>query len=590
MKMHVTRENDFILEDIACITQEAKHLPNLLGWKGIHFLIICLAFAGILSFACEPEPLPPTVPAPTLTSAPPPSSESSTLISTLAVERFVSGIEGWIGCSDQGALSEVDWDPKGQLIWSTDSGAEQAAALVHHWPELSGADGLTIRLTSISKTEFIVLTVHEADDSAYSLILPLDKGSTAEYVVGFEGFGLQADSEDENFQLDPDQLKMLGLTDISSFLSAPGPNQVTIDEITLWKGTPDTPDFTCLGSDPPGSSEGFRIGVDANFILSGEQSRHGFWVDEKRVDPLELFAINGANAFRLRLWVGKDGESKLTYATELAQRAQQAGLQPYLVLFLTEDWADVNKQPAPVEWAELTINERVDAIRQYSQETAQHFLDQDISLDFYEIGNEIDYGICGVFADTTRPRDVSSLRSDIWPDEARLIQSAIEGIREVDPEARILLHIASSWDPGLASAFFGAMIDFGVDYDYMGLSFYPTAFGEAAAYRLCDTLSMLRNEIGKPVIIAETAYPAEPPSGGMFGDWRRALPGYPLTAEGQAWYLSDMFKGMKERDDVLGVYVFSPDFWFSGELWGPFALFDKEGNARPGVASFSIDD
>jgi hypothetical protein len=43
---------------------------------------------------------------------------------------------------------------------------------------------------------------------------------------------------------------------------------------------------------------------------------------------------------------------------------------------------------------------------------------------------------------------------------------------------------------------------------------------------------------------------------------------------------------MQARGDVVGVYYFSPDFWFSGELWGPLALFDGDGKARPAVVSF----
>ena len=94
--------------------------------------------------------------------------------------------------------------------------------------------------------------------------------------------------------------------------------------------------------------------------------------------------------------------------------------------------------------------------------------------------------------------------------------------------------------------------------------------------------------MSKPIIIAETAYPAEPPTGGMFSDWRRSLPGYPLTLEGQAWWVADLLQGMQARGDVAGVYYFSPDFWFSGELWGPSALFDGDGKARPAVASFGV--
>ncbi len=553
------------------------------------FLVAVLATTTVFTISCNQE-APVTEPAPVIPAVPPVTPEPKELITILTSEQFGFGIDGWLGFADEGASSGVSWDPEGQLVWSIKTGADQSATLLYHWPELSNADGLTIRLISTGRSAMLVLAVRESDDSIYSLILPLDKGVYAEYTIPYAGFGLHPESEDENGQLDSGQLASLILVDISSAISSPNENLVLLDDIALWKGKPDTGYFTVESSDIPIPGEEFRVGVDANFIPQGEKTQLGFWVGDQRIDPLELFAVNGADSFRLRLWVGDEGESKLNYATELALRAQQAELKPYLVLFLTEYWADVNSQPAPAEWAGLDLEERATAVRQYSFETAKHFLDQGIRLDFYEIGNEIDYGICGVFAEITQPRDVESLRKDIWPSEARLIRAAVEGIRQADADAQILLHIASSTDPLLASAFFRAMEDFGVEYDYMGLSHYPTAFGLVAASRLKDTLDKLTDEVGKPIFISETAYPAETPWGGQFGGWRYALPGYPLTPEGQARWLHDFFLGMRNRGDVLGVYVFSPDFWFSGELWEPFALFDSEGKARPGVASFNLNN
>ena len=554
-------------------------------WMTVPFLVLLLA-----ALACGSVPLPPTVPAPVLEPVPTRTPAPAASVTPLVVERFDGGVEGWHSVAEEGVLSEVSWDPAGRLLWSVEAAPERAAALSREWPALADADGLTLRLTSLDRFVFLILGVQEADGSAYSLVLPLAAGATAEYTVAFEWFGLQVDSEDENGQLDHDQLTALGLVDISGFIAAPSPNRVAIDEITLWEGTPDPPEIACAGAGSAAPAADFRVGVDANFVPQGEQPGRGFWIGEQPVDPLELFAANGADGFRVRLWVGEEGESRLGYATDLARRAQEAGLQPYLVIFLSEDWADVNKQPAPAAWADRPLDERADAIREYARETAQHFLDQSIALDFYEIGNEIDYGICGVFADVTEPRDAASLRATIWPDEARLIQAAIEGVREADPEARFLLHIATSWNPDFTVAFFRAMTDLGVEYDYVGLSYYPSAFGTVTAIRFCDTLDRLSAEIAKPIVIAETAYPAELPTGGMFGDWRRALPGYPLTREGQAWWLADLLTGMRARGDVLGVYYFGPSFWFSGELWAPFALFDGEGGVRPAVASFDIGE
>ncbi|MBU0492543.1 MAG: arabinogalactan endo-1,4-beta-galactosidase [Chloroflexi bacterium] len=554
-------------------------------------LTLSLVLFAFLILACNLSPLPPTGPAPTLPPVSTRLAGPAPAITPIAAEGFDAGIEGWWDGAGEGASSQVSWDPAGRLLWSVELVPKQAAWLIREWPALSDADGLTLRLASLDRAGFYVLGLHEADGSVYNLSLYLDAGESATHTVDFAWFGLQGDSEDENDQLDRDQLVRLSLADIAGFLGAPAPNRLAIDEVVLWQGTPEPPDLLCAGSRSSTPIEGFRTGVDANYVPQGEMGfvpgRRGYWAGEDRVDPLELFAANGVDAFRVRLWVGKKGDSKLDYATDLARRAQAAGLRPYLVIFLSEDWSDVNKQPAPTAWASLSLDERADAVRTYARETAQHFIDQGIQIDYYEIGNEIDYGICGVFADETQPRDVASLRAKVWPDEALLIQAAIAGVREADPAARFLLHIAASWDPAFAAAFFQAMTELGVEYEYAGLSYYPSAFGVPMAARLCETLDRLRAEVGKPVVIAEAAYPAAPMTGDMFEEWRNPLPGYPLTPEGQAWWLADFLAAMRARGDVLGVYYFSPGFYFSGELWGPLALFDGEGRARPAIASFA---
>ena len=545
-------------------------------------LILSLTLSACTLFA---TPHIETVPAPMMEKLPPRTPTTLASQQELAVDRFDQSAEEWVGFADDGASSQVDQSPGGGLQWSVDVVPERIAVLNRNWPALAEADGLTIQITSLDRAALLILGVHEADGSAYSIILPLEHGDLTLYSVVYEEFGLLADSEDENDRLDPEQLISLSLVDFTGRIASPGSNRVILDELVLWEGAPDRANITCSIPDRGGGPQNFRVGVDASFVPVGERQGHSFWVGDDRVDPLELLAVNGANAFRLRLFVGEKGESKLDYATELAHRAAQVGLKPYLILFLSDEWSDVNKQPAPAEWAGLTLEERAEAVRQYSTETAQHFIQQGITMDFYEIGNEIDFGVAGIFADTIHPRDPHSLRQSTWIDEAYLIKAAIEGVRIADPEAKILLHIATGWSPDFASAFFQAMTDLGVDYDFVGLSYYPSAFGSPTAVQFCVTLDRLSAEVGKPIIIAETAYPAEPPTGGLFNDWRRSVYGYPLTPEGQAWWLKDFLEAMRGREDVLGVYIFSPSFWFSGELWGPFALFDSEGRARPAVES-----
>ena len=76
------------------------------------------------------------------------------------------------------------------------------------------------------------------------------------------------------------------------------------------------------------------LGIDSNYALD-MATRNKAWKDRSEpVDPCELFAKNGCQNARIRLWVGEDGINRLTYATQTARRAKQAGLKPYLVIFL----------------------------------------------------------------------------------------------------------------------------------------------------------------------------------------------------------------------------------------------------------------
>src|SRR5262249_24518490 len=92
------------------------------------------------------------------------------------------------------------------------------------------------------------------------------------------------------------------------------------------------------------------IGIDSNYTLDMAARKREWKEGSGRVNPYELFAKHGCLNARIRLWVGDDGMNRLSYAIETARRAKQAGLRPYLVIFLSEEWADFVKQPAPAVW------------------------------------------------------------------------------------------------------------------------------------------------------------------------------------------------------------------------------------------------
>ena len=549
--------------------------------KRAALLAVCFT---LLPAACTPEPVvspPPTVPPVSASRQLPPPPQEPFI---LAEDHFPEAEQRWFAAAQEpGTVTSRVQDSVLELDVNLPD--ETHAVLLRTLEDIDGQLGaFSLSLRVEERPFFLTIGVREADESYYGTVLFLHPEDGARQIqVDLNWLALSADSVDENHQLDHSQLHDIVVLDASAFLGWTGSGTLILEDATMWEGDAAPLQLFCAGGVV--ENQPLTVGVDASYIPQAIERGMNWYVGETPVDPLELFAAQGAEGFRLRIWVGDDGESRLNYATDMALQAEAAGLRVYPVLFLSPSWADVNSQDAPPAWESLTLDDRAEAIRAYSEATTRHLLDHGLQPPYYEIGNEIDFGVSGVFA-AFGQRDLATLRTDIWPDEARLLQAAIEGVRTADPDAMIMLHIALSVDATFASAFYTSMQDLGVDYDLIGLSFYPAAFGPLASADLCRTLGMLREQVGLPVVFAEFAYPASTPTGGLFGSWKYELPGYPLTPEGQAAWIADFLTSLRANPDVVGAYYFSPDFSWSGELWTPFALFDENNMARPGLGAF----
>jgi arabinogalactan endo-1,4-beta-galactosidase len=331
----------------------------------------------------------------------------------------------------------------------------------------------------------------------------------------------------------------------------------------------------------------FMLGVDANYSLEME-AKGARWKWNGQED--DLFAgiqKQGLRCFRVRLWTGDEGTNGKDYATRVIERATRGGLNPYLVIFLSEDWADLTKQPVPMKWASLDMSQRADAIRTYARDIVAHFRQHGLTGHIYEIGNEIDYGLCGVYPGKHDKIDPATLRQRVWPEAAKLISACEGGVKETDPEAKFMLHIAHWWDAEFCQAFFGFMIAQQVQVDYAGLSYFPSSNigGSLNLEQFRGVVDGLSDKIKRPVVIPEFGYPSTTDFSGQFGTWRNEVPGYPLTPEGQAHWLGDFLAFCRSDPAVAGAFYWSPE-WYGEGMWKAFALFDSEGNARPAWRAF----
>ena len=335
-------------------------------------------------------------------------------------------------------------------------------------------------------------------------------------------------------------------------------------------------------------SDGLRVGVDANYSLDMEQAGTVWSWNGESSDLFAGMADQGVREFRVRLWMKDDGPHGKTYATEVVKRALAGGLNPYLVLFLSEDWSDMMKQPLPESLQGLSIEERAATAKTYARDIVTHFRAIGLTNHLYEIGNEIDYGICGEYPNKGAKKTPAALSRRLWPNSALIIRAAQEGVREADPEAMFMLHIAHWWDADFCVAFFQFMLDHGVQLDFAGLSYFPSSnIGGSLEMELFGaTASKVAQATGRPIIVPETAYPSTSDFKGQFSRWKYEVPGYPLTPDGQRRWLADFLAFCDRHPHIAAFYYWSPE-WCGEGMWKAFALFDPDGKARPAWSSFA---
>jgi len=343
-----------------------------------------------------------------------------------------------------------------------------------------------------------------------------------------------------------------------------------------------------LAAAPAGAARpDFMLGVDSCYSLDMESKGAQWKWEGQKQDLFAGMQKQGARWLRVRLWTSDEGANGRAYATTLVERSSKAGLTPYLVIFLSDDWADLTKQPAPKAWKDMSLEQRVDAVRDYARATVTHFRAHGLTTHLYEIGNEIDYGICGAYPSKHGKKDPLSLAAGPWLDAAKLIEACQHGVKEADPDAKFMLHIAHWWDGDFCVAFFQFMIAHEAQVDYAGLSYYPSS-GIGASVTMAQfeaVLDWLGKEVDRPIIIPETGYPSTSDFTGQFASWRHEVPGYPLSPEGQQKWLGDFLALCRTNSKVIGVFYWSPEYYGEG-MWKAFALFDSEGNARPAWKAF----
>jgi beta-galactosidase len=241
------------------------------------------------------------------------------------------------------------------------------------------------------------------------------------------------------------------------------------------------------------------IGADISFLPQIEDRGLKFTDNGKEKDAIQLLHDHGFNTIRLRIFVNPENEKGyspgkgycgLQQTLEMAKRINKAGMKLLLDFHYSDYWADPQQQYKPLAWANLDPMTLKDSVKQYTSRVLRALKEQGTLPAMVQIGNEINHGL-------------------LWPDGhighpdqlAELLTAGTEGVKAVDPNLPVMMHIALGGQNDEAIFWLDNMIARGVRFDVIGLSYYPRWHGTLDDLKA--NLTDLAVRYHKPLIVVE---------------------------------------------------------------------------------------
>ncbi len=303
-----------------------------------------------------------------------------------------------------------------------------------------------------------------------------------------------------------------------------------------------------------GISDDFIRGMDASSVLVEENSGVKYYnFDGEEQDVFQTLAEGGINYIRLRVWNDPfdengngygGGNNDVATAVALGKRATAYGMKVCIDFHYSDFWADPKRQHAPKAWEGMDVTQKCDALYDFTKESLTEILDAGVDVGMVQVGNEINNGMSG----ETKLENVT-----------QLLHAGCRGVREISEKYQkdisIAIHYTRITDKAQVDSLVANLEKSEMDYDMIGLSFYP--FWDGSMSNMQRVVELIQERYGKKVFIAETSYCYTSEDGDGSGNSLVGIDdlaeGYPATVQGQASMVRDVCAAAHEAG-ALGVF------------------------------------
>ena len=330
---------------------------------------------------------------------------------------------------------------------------------------------------------------------------------------------------------------------------------------------PEQPETT----DPTGGYDmtGFARGADVSWLTEMEASGRKFY-DSTGVERecMELLRELGMNAIRLRVWVNPtDGWCNKQDVLVKAWRASKLGYRLMIDFHYSDEWADPGDQKKPVAWQNYSFDELEQAVADHTTDVLSALKAQNIDVEWVQVGNETRYGMLWEDGRASTGNTANF---------ARLINSGYDAVKQVYPDAQVIIHIDEGNNPDRYNWLFDGLKSDGAKWDIIGMSLYPEPDGDDESKKdwrkmnddCIANMNALIQKYNTKVMMCEIGIP-----------WS--------YEEAEAFY-TDFITKAKQVDGCLGVFAWEPQCYGGWEGYHK-GMFDDDGRPMSSLNAFKRD-